>query len=116
MATSCELKGKSYEGDGMPIFRGTYGLWKNYPVMRQKLIGFDEFITEDFFKDHPKQFWYVWGDIYNKHRIARPHKGYQKLSSIIDMTDKRDKHFIYHSGVDKFYQRSSENSDDVNFS
>ena len=27
MAADCQLRGKSFEGDGMPVFRGTYGLW-----------------------------------------------------------------------------------------
>ena len=107
MAADCQLAGKSYQGDGMPIFRGTRGLWKNYPVFRSTLTGFDDFITEDFFKNNPKKFWYVWGDVLNRHKIAKPHLGYQKLSEIIDLAGKRDKYFVYHSGVDKFYMRSS---------
>lgn len=80
------------------------------------LVSFDEFISEDFFKDYPKNFWYVWGDVFNRHKIARPHLGYQKLSEIIDLANKRDKYFIYHSGVDKFYRRSvMMNPDKVKF-
>ena len=111
MAADCELGGKSFEGDSLPIFRGTRGLWKHYPVLKQKLIGFDEFIEEDFFKDNPHAFWYVWGDIFMRQKLAKPHLGYAKLSQIIDMAEKRDRYFVYHSGVDKFYMRS--NSDQV---
>ena len=49
-------------------------------------------------------------------KIASWHKGYQKLSEIIDLARKRDKYFIYHSGIDKFYLRASEESENVNFS
>ena len=54
MLADCEFDGKSFKGEGMPIFRGTYGLWKHYPTLKRRLIGFDEFITEDFFKDSPE--------------------------------------------------------------
>lgn len=75
--------------------------------MRSKLVGFDDFVTEDYFKDETKSFWYVWGDVFNRHKRATPHKGYKKLSEIIDLAGKRDKYFVYHSGVDKFYMQSN---------
>ncbi len=80
MVADCPLNGKSYEGDCLPTFRGTYGLWKHFPTLKRKLIGFDDFVTEDFFKDEPKTFWYVWGELFNRYKIASPHKGYAKLS------------------------------------
>ena len=54
MLADCKFDGKSYKGEGIPIFRGTYGLWKHYPTLKRRLIGFDEFIKEDFFKDDPE--------------------------------------------------------------
>lgn len=111
MTADCKLKGKSYEGDSLPIFRGTYGLWKHYPALKEQLITFDEFIKEDFFKENPSVFWYVWGDIFRRQKLAKPHTGYQKLSEIIDLAEKREKYFVYHSGVDKMYLRSN---NDVN--
>jgi len=107
MAADCSLKGKSFEGESIPSFRGTHGLWQNYPAMRNKLVSFDDFVTEDYFKDETKSFWYVWGDVFNRHKRATPHKGYKKLSQIIDLAGKRDKYFVYHSGVDKFYMQSN---------
>ena len=80
MAADCQLSGKSFEGDSLPVFRGTHGLWKHYPVLKQKLIGFDEFIEEDFFKDNLNAFWYVWGDVFMRQKLAKPHLGYAKLS------------------------------------
>ena len=52
--------------DKIPIFTGTKGLWKHYPVMRKNGILFEEFMTESFFKEYPTMFWYVYGDLYNK--------------------------------------------------
>lgn len=34
-----------------------------------------------------------------------PHRGYKALAEIIKRADKRDKHWIYHDGVDNFYER-----------
>ena len=31
------------------------------------------------------------------------HDGYEHLADIIDLAGKKDKHFVYHSGVDKMY-------------
>ena len=107
MAADQKFSGKSYEGpDGLPAFRGTHGLWKNYPPLAKRLVSHDDFVTEDFFRDDPNTFWYVWGDIFNRYKKCKPHKGYAKLAEIIDLASKRDKYFVYHSGVDKFYMRS----------
>ena len=110
MAADCELVDKagrvidkSYEKDYVPTFRGTYGLWKEYPVLRRQLISFDEVVEESFFKSAPEKFWFVYGDLYNRYRKAKPHQGYSKLKEIIQMAQKGEKHFIYHSGIDKFY-------------
>ena len=59
MAADCPLFendkviNRSYEKDYIPTFRGTYGLWREYPVLRRKLISFDELVEENFFKDSP---------------------------------------------------------------
>ena len=87
----------------IPNFRGTYGLWKHFPAMKRRLIGFDEFIREDFFRDNPESFWYVYGSLFSKYTRAMPHSGYQKLLDIIKMSKKEDKYFIYNCGVDKFF-------------
>ena len=76
MAAECQTIGKSYEGDGLPTFRGTYGLWEHYPMLKRSLTSFDDFILEDYFKDEPQKFWYIWGDIFNRVSKARPHIGY----------------------------------------
>ena len=80
MAADCKLvdkKGKvidkSYERNSIPTFRGTYGLWREYPAFRRQLISFDEMVEENFFKSAPEKFWFVYGDLYNRYRKARPH-------------------------------------------
>lgn len=77
MAADCRVDSKSYHGDRLPFFRGTHGLWSTFPVLKKKLFSFDDFVTEDFLKDEPSTFWYVWGEIYNRYRHAVPHQGYQ---------------------------------------
>jgi len=118
MAADCKLVdrngdliNKSYEKDYIPTFRGTYGLWKEYPVLRKNLISFDELVEESFFKDYPEQFWYVYGDLFNRYSRAVPHKGYNKLKEIIEMANKRKKHYVYHSGIDKLYLKSGFNKE-----
>lgn len=93
----------------MPILRGTAGLWKAFPKLRQELVTFEEFVKEDFFKNRPDKFWYVYGDIHNKlRRIETPHSGYEKLLDIIEMTGKmeEDSYFVYHGGVDDLYKQA----------
>lgn len=104
----CELEGvsPSFEGNRVPILRGTYGLWKHFPAMRRDLVSFDDFVAENYFKTQPERFWYVYGDIYNKLQRAEPHLGYQALQDIIVEGDKLDKYWIYHDGVDNLYQRA----------
>lgn len=106
MTADCSLEGDSpsFEGNTVPIFRGTAGLWKNYPVMRRNLVLFDEFVKESFFKNSPDRFWYVYGDLHNKLTRAIPHVGYKSLKDIIKISGKQ--HWIYHDGVDNLYDRS----------
>jgi hypothetical protein len=33
----------------IPTFRGTQGLWREYPAFRKQLITFDNFVEESFF-------------------------------------------------------------------
>lgn len=51
MAADCKLNGKSFDGDRVPILRGSHGLWQNYPLLKNNLTSFDDFIVEDFWKD-----------------------------------------------------------------
>jgi len=67
-------------------------------------VSFDDFVAENFFKNDPERFWYVWGDIHNKLQRAEPHKGYEALKEITEF--KKDLHWIYHDGVDKLYEEA----------
>lgn len=46
---------------GLPIFRGTAGLWKHYPSFKKDKITFDDFVKAEFFEQESKRFWYVYG-------------------------------------------------------
>jgi len=82
MTADCVLGGNdspSWEGNHIPVFRGTFGLWKEYPAFRKQLIMFEELVQESFFKQHPHKFWFVYGDLLNKINRAKPHQGYEAL-------------------------------------
>ena len=54
--------GSGFAADsGIPTFRGTYGLWKHYPILKQQKIFFDDLVQEKFFNENPHKFWYVYG-------------------------------------------------------
>ena len=109
ITADCVLEGgnsPSWEGDKVPVFRGTQGLWKHYPALRKKLLLFEELVEENFFRDNPHDFWFVYGDLWNKLSRAIPHQGYTALKQIIDTADKQEKHWIYHSGIDNLYERA----------
>lgn len=55
MTAECPLipDSPTYEGNKIPILRGTHGLWKNYPAMRKKMILFDDLVESSFFKEKP---------------------------------------------------------------
>ena len=109
MTADCVLEGgtsPSWEGDKVPIFRGTYGLWKQYPALRKKLLLFEELVEENFFRENPHAFWFVYGDLWNKLSRATPHEGYPALKKIIDVAGKTEKHWIYHSGIDNLYEKA----------
>jgi NAD-dependent SIR2 family protein deacetylase len=60
-------------------------------------------VEERFFRETPEKFWFVYGDLYQRYKRAKPHLGHIKLRDIIWRAGKEDKYWVYHSGVDKFY-------------
>ena len=46
---------------GVPSFRGTKGLWERFPKLREHKVYFDDLVEEDFFRQEPEIFWYVYG-------------------------------------------------------
>lgn len=52
MAADCTLQGERpcLEGTRIPTFRGTYGLWKQYPAFRNQMILFDDLVEQSFFR------------------------------------------------------------------
>ena len=88
MAAECEVKPERRwnpaDGDySIPTIRGTYGLWERFPAMKKDLVSFEEFCLENFFRDNPDKFWYVYGNIFAKMTRAKPHTGYKRLHDII---------------------------------
>jgi len=104
----CQLDGESpsYEGHHVPVFRGTRGLWREHPALRNQMVTFDNLQEHSFFTDNPHKYWFVYGDLFEKLQRAEPHQGYTDLANLIKLSGKKDKHFVYHDGVDKLYQES----------
>jgi NAD-dependent SIR2 family protein deacetylase len=84
MAADCSLTSSPhYTSKKVPIFRGTQGLWREYPAFRRQLIKFESLVEENFFHNEPKKFWFVYGDIFQRYRRAQPHIGFIKLRDIV---------------------------------
>ncbi len=58
---------------GIEPIRGTYGLWKQYPVLKKEKLTFERIYNMETFQNEPHQFWYFFGNLYNKLRDAEPH-------------------------------------------
>ena len=81
MQADCKLieESPSYEGNTIPVMRGTRGLWTHYPAMRRNMILYEDLVSEPFFKMNPHRYWYVYGDLFNKMQRSLLHKGYSSL-------------------------------------
>ena len=87
----------------MPTFRGTYGLWTNFPAIKKERILFEDMQEASFFRRFPEKYWYVYGHLFNRLSIAEPHEGYQHLHHILKQCPSN---YIYHQGIDNLYSRS----------
>ena len=91
---------------GVEPLRGTYGLWKQYPVLQKMGQTYEKLNSLETFQNDPHNFWYLFGNLYNKYRDAEPHQGYYDLLEIVKYTKGRDGWFLYHEGIDLLYERA----------
>jgi NAD-dependent SIR2 family protein deacetylase len=91
---------------GMPFWRGTSGLWKQYPAFKRKKIRFDDLVNVNFFNENPYEFWYAFGHQYNAYKEGEPHSGYRDLHDILDYAKPNRNWFVYHEGIDDFYEKA----------
>lgn len=65
-----------FTGPYIPLFRGTHGLWLNYPQIKKLRITFEQMQESSFFHSFPQLYWYVYGHLFNRLKFAEPHVGY----------------------------------------
>ena len=54
--------GSGFTADsGVPVLRGTSGLWRQYPALKKLKIRFEELNEASFFEENPEVYWYVYG-------------------------------------------------------
>jgi NAD-dependent SIR2 family protein deacetylase len=63
----------SYSGGHIPILRGTSGLWSHFPLLKAQRVLFEDLLYANFFRQHPRIYWYVYGHIINRLGIVEPH-------------------------------------------
>eukprot|EP00347_Sterkiella_histriomuscorum_P000419 403375937 len=91
---------------GMPMLRGTRGLWDKFPKFKEEKIFYEDFMQEQFFQQNPTHFWYVYGSLFNKMQRTLPHSGYMELKEIIQIAKPNDNYLIMHEGIDDLYQKA----------
>ena len=97
---------------GLPDFRGTKGFWKEYPIIKNLGIKFEEMANPRWFTEKPELAWAFYGHRFNLYKETIPHKGFEHLLNI----GKTMKHsyFVYTSNVDGHFQKAGFNEKKIN--
>ena len=89
---------------GLPDFRGTEGLWKAYPALRQAGLDFSEIACPKAFQRQPTLAWGFYGHRLNLYRRTQPHHGFTYLRNWA--THKEHGAFVFTSNVDGHFQKA----------
>lgn len=87
---------------GLPDFRGTEGLWREYPPLKSLRLDFADMANPDWFRRDPHFAWGFYGHRLLLYRRTAPHAGFQVLQRWGDGL--RDGHFVFTSNVDGQFQ------------
>lgn len=101
---------KDKDGNNLPDFRGENGFWKEYPVLKDKGIDFQEIANPKQFKKFPKLAWAFYGHRFDLYKNTTPHIGYDAL---LEMVKSKKDHFVVTSNVDGAFQKSGFSEDKV---
>lgn len=89
---------------GLPDFRGTKGLWKEYPPLKQLGLNFVDMANPSWFEQDPCFAWGFYGHRLLLYRRTVPHDGFVTLQRW--SADMPQGHFAFTSNVDGQFQRS----------
>jgi NAD-dependent SIR2 family protein deacetylase len=89
---------------GLPDFRGTEGFWKEYPVVKEKGLEFEDMANPRWFNKDPHLAWAFYGHRLNLYRQTIPHDGFKILLDLVK--NKNDNYFIFTSNVDGQFQKA----------
>jgi NAD-dependent SIR2 family protein deacetylase len=46
---------------GIEPFRGSVGMWKQFPVLKKQALTFESMVHSQMFNFNPTKFWYLFG-------------------------------------------------------
>jgi len=89
---------------GLPDFRGTKGLWKEYPELMNRHLNFEEMANPKWFREDPTLAWTFYGHRLHKYLEITPHAGFDMLLDLCKQ--KSDNYFVITSNVDNHFQKA----------
>lgn len=89
---------------GLPDFRGTTGLWREYPPLRHLGLSFADMASPDWFDRDPCFAWGFYGHRLLLYRRTVPHQGFHILQRWA--ADMPSEHFVFTSNVDGQFQQA----------
>ena len=89
---------------GLPDFRGTKGLWKEYPELMNRHLSFEEMANPKWFREDPTLAWAFYGHRLHKYLEVTPHAGFDMLLNLCKQ--KSDNYFVITSNVDNHFQKA----------
>lgn len=89
---------------GLPDFRGTEGLWREYPPLKRLGLQFTDMANPDWFARDPCFAWGFYGHRLLLYRRTVPHSGFDVLRQWAD--NMPSEHFVFTSNVDGQFQRA----------
>jgi NAD-dependent SIR2 family protein deacetylase len=89
---------------GLPDFRSYNGFWRQYPVLENMNLSFEEIASPMHFTINPPLAWAFYGHRLNMYRETKPHEGFRMLLDLVRSKD--NNYFIYTSNVDGAFQKA----------
>jgi len=96
---------------GLPDFRGTKGLWKEYPDLMNRDLDFEEMANPKWFHEDAKLAWAFYGHRLHKYLEVQPHAGFEMLLELC--RQKSDQYFVITSNVDNHFQKAGFDADKI---